>query len=109
MNPRENLFAQLPPQLPDELFQVLAEGSGARVERIVSRGHASPNGFWYDQPQAEFVLLIRGAARLQFEANGEEVALGPGDYLLIQPHQRHRVQWTTPAELTIWLAVHFDL
>lgn len=45
-----NLFADLPADLPDELFQTLAGSGDVRVERIVSRGHRSPEGFWYDQP-----------------------------------------------------------
>lgn len=38
-----------------------------RIERIISHGHASPEGFWYDQGQSEWVVVLKGAARLQFE------------------------------------------
>lgn len=96
----------IPSQLPEELFEVLASSEHARIERIVSLGHASPEGFWYDQPQDEFVLLLSGAARLRCEGE-DAVDLRPGDYLTIPAHRRHRVDWTTPEGSTVWLAVHF--
>jgi cupin 2 domain-containing protein len=102
----KNLYDDLPPALPDELVQVLLAAAQVRIERIVSHGHASPPDFWYDQEQGEFVLLARGAARLQLEYN--EVELRPGDWLNIPPHTRHRVAWTTPSEPTIWLAVFYS-
>jgi cupin 2 domain-containing protein len=101
-----NLFADLPEKLPEELVTILAAGREVRVERIVSTGHASPPGFWYDQHQAEWVVVLRGAARLQFEE--ETLELRPGDHCLIPAHRRHRVEWTTPDEATLWLAVFFD-
>jgi len=100
-----NLLADLPSHLPEELVQVLAETRSVRIEQIVSTGHASPKEFWYDQDRDEWVILLRGAARLQFEDHIAE--LKPGDYLLIPAHHRHRVNWTTPDEPTVWLAVHF--
>jgi len=101
-----NLLKDLPASLPEELFTVLAEAGGVRVERIVSTGHASPAGFWYDQDLAEFVLLVEGAAGLELE--GEPVrTLNPGDWLVIPAHARHRVAWTAPDRPTVWLAVHY--
>lgn len=100
-----NLFAQLPPKLPAELVTTLLKSATIRIERIVSQGQASPPGFWYDQEQHEWVLLVQGAARLQFE--DDLVAMLPGDFVHIPAHQRHRVAWTTPDEPTIWLAVHY--
>jgi len=101
----DNLFANLPAQLPDEVVEVLTSSGLIRIERIVSRGHASPPGFWYDQEWDEFVLLLTGAARLEFESGNLEMK--PGDYLLIPAHRRHRVAWTDPATATVWLAVHY--
>jgi cupin 2 domain-containing protein len=101
----KNLFADLPPHLPQELVQTLLTATSVRIERIVSHGHASPEGFWYDQDQDEWVVVLKGAARLQFEC--QIVEMGPGDYINIPAHQRHRVEWTTPVEPTIWLAVHY--
>jgi len=102
-----NLFADIPASLPDELVQTLAESAAVRIERIVSHGHASPAGFWFDQPQREWVVLLRGAARLIFEKDARPVEMQPGDWISIAAHARHRVEWTAPREPTVWLAVHF--
>ncbi len=103
--PPMNLFAGIPADVPQELTDCLHSGAGLRIERIVSRGQASPPGFWYDQADDEWVLVVSGAARLRFEGD-DPVELRPGDYLFIPAGRRHRVEWTDPAELTIWLAVH---
>jgi cupin 2 domain-containing protein len=101
----DNLFRDFPGQLPEELFTTLLDDGGVRVERIVSHGHASPDGFWYDQDRAEWVVVLRGAARLRFEDS--VIELGPGDFVNIPAHRKHRVEWTTPDEPTVWLAVHY--
>jgi cupin 2 domain-containing protein len=100
-----NLLADLPSQLPDELVQTLICAAGVRIERIVSHGHVSPQGFWYDQPQGEWVMVLKGAARLRFEHG--TVEMKPGDFINIPAHKKHRVEWTIPDEPTIWLAVHY--
>lgn len=100
-----NLFADLPTDLPAELVQTLAAATGVRIERIVSHGHASPPDFWYDQDEAEWVMVVRGAARLRFEDG--TVEMRPGDFVNIPAHRRHRVEWTTPDEPTIWLVVFY--
>lgn len=89
---------------------MLVQAPGLRIERIVSRGQASPPGFWYDQPEDEWILLVQGAARLRIQSStGEEqtIELRPGDFRLLPAHQLHRVEWTTPDEATVWLAVFF--
>jgi len=101
-----NLHSDIPADLPSEFCQSLVNTPGCRIERIVSHGHASPPDFWYDQEQHEWVLLVQGAARLQLEDNGIE--LRPGDFVNIPAHTRHRVQWTSPDEPTIWLAVFYQ-
>lgn len=101
-----NLFAAIPALLEEESFETLAAGNGTRVERIVSRGHTSPATGWYDQAQAEWVVVLRGGAVVEFE-DGASVRLEEGDYLDIPAHRRHRVAWTDPARETIWLAVHY--
>ena len=45
----------------------MLEATNLRIERIVSFGHSSPEGFWYDQDQHEWVLPLKGAARLSIE------------------------------------------
>lgn len=102
-----NLFAAIPEGLPEERFDEVVSGRGVTVERIVSRGHTSPDTGWYDQPRHEWVLVLKGQGVVAFE-NGESVTLAPGDHLTIPAHRRHRVAWTAPDEETIWLAVHFD-
>jgi cupin 2 domain-containing protein len=106
-NPRMGrLFSDIPGDLPQEFFETLVERDAVRIERIVSRGHATPAGEWCDQDRHEWVLLLRGAARLAF-ADGRELELVPGDWLEIPARQRHRVEWTDPAQDTVWLAVHY--
>lgn len=88
-----------------EEVTVLVEAPGLRVERIVSRGHETPPGQWYDQETLEWVTLLSGQARLHLLDPDQRVELGPGDTLLIPPHRRHRVEWTLPGEETVWIAV----
>ncbi len=102
-----NLFAGIPAALPEELLETLVDTRSVRIERIVSQGHASPEGFWYDQNQHEWVLLLRGAARLRFEGDQNALEMKPGDFVNIPAHRRHRVEWTTPDGPTVWLAVHY--
>lgn len=102
MRPR-NLLENLPAAGPDEAFETLFEGSGARIERIVSHCHASPPGFWYDQTGDEWVMLVQGSAELEFD-DGRHESLVQGDWLVIPAGCRHRVAATGPK--TVWLAVH---
>lgn len=94
--------------LAEEIFDCLAESPGARVERIVSTGQVTPAGEWYDQARDEFVLLASGAARLRIDGEDRDRELGPGDWLVLPAHCRHRVTWTQSDPPTIWLAVHYD-
>ncbi|MCC5794582.1 MAG: cupin domain-containing protein [Chromatiales bacterium] len=91
----------------DEEVQVLARQDGVRIERITSRGHVSPPGFWYDQREHEWVTLVSGAATLEFRDPDERLELKPGDHVLITARRRHRVAWTVPENETVWLAVSF--
>lgn len=102
----DNLLENLPTLLPEELTTVLAENSHVRIERIVSTGHVSPEGFWYDQDEHEWVIVLKGEARLQFE-DSEPLHLTPGAHVLIPANQKHRVAWTSQKEPTVWLAVFY--
>ena len=103
-----NLFENIPPELPEELIEALLDQPGGpRIERIVSRGHASPAGFWYEQERAEFVVLLSGTASLRFADETEPRQLKPGDWLEIPAGRRHRVEATDTENDTVWLAVHF--
>ena len=99
----ENLFANLPQLSGSEESLSLFEKPFIKIERIVSQSYSSPAGFWYDQNEDEWVILMRGEATLEFEA-GELVHMKEGDYLMIPRHVKHRVRQTDPN--TIWLAVH---
>jgi cupin 2 domain-containing protein len=100
------LFASVPAHLEQEETTILAELPGARIERIVSTGQASPPGFWYDQDWAEWVVVLTGSAGLSIEGEAEPRTLAPGDWAEIPPRVRHRVEWTDADEPTVWLAVH---
>jgi len=103
-----NLFADIPAQLPDEISESLLAAGGVRIERIVSTGQSSAEGFWYDQDEHEWVLLVAGSAGLEVEGEASVRRLKPGDFLHIPVHQRHRVAWTDAETETIWLAVFFS-
>ncbi|WP_245803882.1 hypothetical protein [Geothermobacter hydrogeniphilus] len=103
-----SLWDNIPEQLPEELFTTLLTRPGIRLERIVSRGQATPTGEWYDQPQDEWVLLVAGSARLRFSDPEQFIDLRPGDHLLIPAHRRHRVEATAADEDTVWLALHLE-
>lgn len=102
-----NLFAPAGVGGDDEHVETLVGAPAVRIERIVSRGHASPPGFWYDQAEHEWVAVLEGAARLELRDPAETVALGSGDHLLIPARRPHRVAWTAPDEETVWLAVFY--
>jgi cupin 2 domain-containing protein len=104
-----NLFDAVLQDAAEEQFIPLLQAAGFTLERIVSTGQASPPGHWYDQDRAEWVVLLRGAAGLQFEDEPEPRLLRPGDWVAIPAHARHRVAWTDPAQPTVWLALHHDL
>ena len=101
-----DLFADVPARLEEEKTTILAELPCARVERIVSTGQASPEGFWYDQDWTEWVVLLAGSAGVKIEGEDKPRILAPGGYLEIPTHVRHRVEWTDADEPTVWLAVH---
>ena len=102
-----NLFAGIPGTLAAEQFTALLTATNVRIERIVSRGHASPPDFWYDQPQAEWVIVLAGSAAIAFDGEASPRTLRRGDHLHIPAHTRHRVVWTDASEPTVWLAVHY--
>jgi cupin 2 domain-containing protein len=101
-----NLLDTTTPPSDEELFTTLLNTPTFRIERIESHGQSSPPGFWYEQATAEWVLVVRGAARLEFE--GEiPFDMPAGAYVNIPAGRRHRVAWTDPNQPTIWLAIHY--
>jgi cupin 2 domain-containing protein len=101
-----NIFASIAKRAPEEETTALLTTPHIRVESIVSHGHTTPEGFWYDQDWAEWVVVLRGSAELLFEHESAPRVLKTGDYVEIPPHARHRVTATDPQEPTVWLAVH---
>jgi len=102
-----NLLRPLPDARAAERVDELLARPGLRLMRIVSLGQANPPGFWYDQPEGEWIVLLAGTARLRFADEAEARLLGPGDCLDIAPHRRHRVDWTDLAVPTVWLAAFY--
>lgn len=102
-----NLFGPLPHSLPAELIEVIVPAERVKIERIVSTGHATPPGEWYDQETSEWVVVLRGRAGLRFEDESDVRVLQPGDHVDIPAHRRHRVEWTDATQPTVWLAVHY--
>jgi cupin 2 domain-containing protein len=92
---------------PGEQLTALLTATNLRLERIVSHAHASPEGFWYDQEWAEWVIVLKGSAGLHFESESAPRVLKAGDYVDIPAHARHRVAWTDAQEPTVWLALHY--
>ena len=92
---------------PHEQLTTLLDATNLRLERIVSHAHASPEGFWYDQEWAEWVIVLKGSAGLHFEGESAPRVLKAGDYIDIPAHARHRVAWTDAQEPTVWLALHY--
>lgn len=105
---QNNLLAGDCPPLGHERVDQLIAGQGWRLERIHSCLARSPEGFWYDQAELEWVLVLRGSAQLQFEDEAEPRDLCVGDSIMISPHRRHRVVTTDPAPGTVWLALFWQ-
>ena len=103
----KNILNNIPDDLRQERFETLVTTGTVRIERIISKGHASPAGEWYDQERNEFVLVLKGAGRLQFE-DGRVISMEAGDWLEIPAQARHRVIWTDETSETVWLAVHYQ-
>jgi len=98
-----NIFEMPELPVPEELMTVLAESGNVRIERIISSGQVSD---WYDQPDTEFVVLLEGSARVEFE-NNKVANMSKGDTLLIKPHELHRVGYTSTDPPCVWLCVFY--
>ena len=99
-----NLFKNIPESLPNEILENIVESENCKIERIVSKGHTTPEGKWYDQDKNEWVIIIKGNAELLFEGN-KRVKMQEGDYINIPAHVKHRIEKTDTKKETIWLAV----
>jgi cupin 2 domain-containing protein len=102
-----NLFHDLPRDSTAEVITQLLATTNLRIDRIISTGQASPEGFWYDQDWSEWVLLLAGEAKLRLDGEAEPVRLVAGSWVHLPAHQRHRVEWTSTDPPAVWLAVHY--
>jgi cupin 2 domain-containing protein len=102
-----NLLHDLPDASAAEIVEILVSRPCLRIDRIVSLGQASPDGFWYDQEESEWIVLLAGAARLRLADEPEAHLLNAGDSIDIPARRRHRVEWTDATEPTVWLAVFY--
>ena len=102
----KNIFSSIPDNLEDEIFEDLLKNGGIRIERILSKEQSSPVQGWYDQDEHEWVAVLEGSGIVTFE-DGRELTLKKGDCLNIPAHVRHRVKWTDPDRVTVWLAVFY--
>ncbi len=101
----KNLLRALPEDIPEEIFTEIVATDRIRIERIISNGHATEPGRWYNQESNEWVLVLSGSGTIEYES-GELVELKVGDHLLLPRGVKHRVARTDAP--TIWLAVHFS-
>jgi|YNPMSStandDraft_1061717.scaffolds.fasta_scaffold00588_4 cupin 2 domain-containing protein len=104
----KSLFEHSYNDLSDEIFEKIIEEKSFFVERIISFGQKTPENLWLTQNRAELVFLLKGWAKIQFKNKSEILYMKPGNYILIEPNEEHRVFETAPYEETIWLAIHFD-
>ena len=102
----ENLFQSIPAVIEEEIFETLLQNDDVKIERIISKGHQSPESGWYDESKNEWVIVLKGEAIIAFES-GEQEKLVAGSYINIPTHRKHRVAWTKPDTETVWLAVHY--
>jgi len=103
-----NIYSNIPKEIPDEVFEVIIRNGPFKLERIVSKGHSTPKGKWYDQDNEEWVILLNGSAGIAIEGKAGIVVLKPGDYINLPAHLKHRVEWTDPSTETVWLALHYQ-
>ena len=103
-----NLLTSAPFNPDCEFLETLLEGPNIKLERIVSHGHRSPDGDWYDQERDEWISLLSGGAKLQIEGQDQLIDMLPGCHLTIPAHVRHRVEWTDETQETVWLVLYTD-
>lgn len=101
-----NIFELIPDEISSELFENIVTSENIRIERIISKGHFSPESGWYDQDENEWVIVLKGQAKIEFDSQAP-VHLVIGSYLNIPAHTLHKVSWTDPDTETIWLAIYY--
>lgn len=92
--------------LNKEIINNIIDVNTVRIEQIISTGQNSDSDFWYDQDEAEWVVVLQGFGIIEYKDNST-IILHAGDSLFIPPHIIHRIKET--ANPTIWLAVFFKM
>jgi len=101
-----NIFEDIPERLQEELFEDIIVSQNIKIQRIVSDGHTTKKGSWYESSQNEWVIIIQGNATITFEDENDTI-LNVGEYINIPMFKKHRVSSTSKDEKTIWLAIHY--
>lgn len=102
----KNIFSNIPDKISNEIIETILNSEYLRVERIISKGQSSPTNFWYNQSENEWVIVLEGKSMIKFD-DESIVTLHKGDYLFIPAFKKHRVEWTDPNQITIWLTIFF--
>lgn len=102
----KNIFSLLQVNTTNEYFEDIISEADFRIERIISDGHTTPDDFWYNQDEDEFVLLLKGFAKLMFE-DGSIIELNEGDYVIIDKHKKHKVIYTSTETKTFWITCYY--
>ena len=87
----------------NENIEILYQDEKIRIEKIVSCGYFSPENFWYDQSEKEYIYIALGEGGLEFEK--EKITLKKGDFYYIEPHKKHRVYYTSTNPPCIWICL----
>ena len=99
-----NLLDSIPVSSQKEIFETLIKNDTIKIERIVSYGQITPQNYWYNQTQDEFVLIVSGAAKIKYD-NETIYHLKENDSLNIPAFQKHQVIYTNNP--TVWLAIFY--
>lgn len=102
---KENLFYLPVLPLKEEFCSELIHSKEVRIERIVSTGQTSD---WYDQEEAEYVILVQGAAKICYE-DGREETLQAGDMCFLLAHKKHKVCYTSTEPPCIWICIFWKV
>lgn len=101
-----NFFEHIDFDNNKEIIDILHNKNNIRIERIISNGQTSPETFWYDQEENEWLIVLDGEAEIEY-FDSSTIFLQTGDYLLIPAHKKHRVKYTQSDANTLWLAFFF--
>ncbi|AJI55050.1 mannose-6-phosphate isomerase family protein [Francisella philomiragia] len=97
-----NLFDVIPSTSNNEIFVDLLKSDNIHIEMIISYGQVTPIDEPYIQSHDEWVVVLKGMAKLRLDNN--DYILDEGEHLFIPKNTKHWVTYTENP--TIWLALH---